>query len=316
MTIDLVGDIGGTNARLALSNSESGELLEVEVLAAADYPDFKDAVRSYLKKFDFRSDLKRACFAVASPIVGDHVSFTNNPWSFSKEDLKREFGLDVLKVINDFEAMARSLPYLANEDLTSIGGRERNTERPMAILGPGTGLGMAALIPFAGKKVPLATEGGHAGFCPGDEREQAIKSMLSKSLGFVCNEDLLSGRGIENIYRSLGQLEGRECDLSDAAAIGQAALEGTSILAQDTFSLFWKILGSVAGDYAMQTGAVGGVFIGGGIPPRYIELIKNSQFREQFVSKGTYRDYLEGIATYVVSAKYPGLVGAAAVFEN
>lgn len=306
----LIADIGGTNARFAIFNGE--KLSREKTLSTADYESLLAAIAAYLDGVG--KEVNAGCLAVACPINDDQVSFTNNPWSFSISKLKGGLGFAELHVINDFEAMARSLSFLEEKDLFLLGPKLPKTKETMAILGPGTGLGMAALRPYKGEYVPLATEGGHARFAPSDSRQQDLVGVLSEKLGFVCNEDLLSGYGLVNIYRGLCSLDKKPSTLQDPAGVCEAALTGTDSAAQEALDMFWSILGAIAGDYALQTGALGGVYIAGGITPRYLDSVKKSSFRENFESKGSYRKYMEKIPTYVVTAEQPGLLGAAALF--
>lgn len=310
----LIGDIGGTNARLALIE-EDGKIVHSETLSAADHKSFQGAIEAFLAKAPGEAP-QRACFAVACPLSGDLVEFTNNPWSFSVSKLKAGLSLKDLFVINDFEAMARCLPHLAAKDVIQVGAGQMAEGSPKAVLGPGTGLGMAALITHGQTAVPLATEGGHARFAPANKREQDLNDVLVKTLGFVCNEDLISGRGLVNIYNGLCELEGVKAESWQAAEICSAAVDKTHPIAEESFAMFWAILGSIAGDFALQTCALGGVYISGGIAPRYVDAIKNSEFRSRFVAKGTYRKYLEQISTFIVIEQQPGLIGAASVLTR
>ncbi|SMF10658.1 glucokinase [Pseudobacteriovorax antillogorgiicola] len=314
MTI-LVGDIGGTNARLALVKDASLKLEHMQTLPTQSFASFDEAVLTYLQRLDVKPS--KACFAVAAPINDERVSFTNNPWSFSVAELRLQLNIQDIRVINDFEAMARCLPHLKAADVTKVGGGQVKASQTKAILGPGTGLGMAALLEDQnGVYHPLATEGGHARFAASNEREWALSKVLEKRDGFVSNESLLSGQGLINIRWALSQLDGKGVSPVSAAQICEAAIHKTEDVSVEAFQIFWAVLGSVAGDYAMQTGALGGVYISGGIAPRYMSALNDSDFRSRFEAKGDYRSYLEGIATFVVSADQPGLIGAAAVFEN
>jgi glucokinase len=312
----LVGDIGGTNARLGLVTTEGNEVFGIERMSNKDFPDLKDVVMHYLSKAQCIVYPKKACFAVASPVAGDHISFTNNSWSFSVQNLKCQLGLESLTVINDFEAVARSIPYLGPRELMKVGEGQALSHQAIAVLGAGTGLGMAALVPAHPKPLPLATEGGHASFAALDAVEEHIRHFLLEKHGFVSNEDLLSGAGLVNIYQALCAYSKKAAVLSEAADITSHAIESHDPLCRETLERFCMILGSVAGDYALQIGAKGGVYIAGGIIPRFKEFFASSRFRERFESKGRFRNYLAAIPTYVVIANQPGLIGAASVFDE
>lgn len=314
MAWSLLGDIGGTNARFALCEQGSLKFEKFRTIATSDHPNIIDAIRTYFNWAAPEFPVRQACIAAAGPVVAGSVKFTNNPWNFSAAGLCDELDLERVEVINDFEAMALSLSCLSADDVTLIGPGKRNCEKTKAILGPGTGLGMAASTCYRGRWVPLATEGGHSEFVAHTRREREIKDVLQEELGFVCNEDVLSGQGMRNLYRSICKLDGVSSPLTSPGEICSAALQKESKEAQECFQLFWAILGSVAGDYALQTGSTGGVYLSGGIAPRYIEEIKRSQFRERFEDKGNYSFYMKDIATSIVTVALPGLIGAASVF--
>ncbi len=313
----LVADIGGTNARLGLVTAEGNEVFGIEQLSNKNYPHLIDVVNKYLSRAQCIVLPKKACFAVASPVSGDRVDFTNNSWSFSIQELKAHLGLEYLKVINDFEAVALSIPYLGPRELLRVGGGEAVPHHTIAVMGPGTGLGMAALIPNNPKPLPLATEGGHACFAPQDEIEAHIAARIRLRSGFCSNEDMLSGGGLLSIYEGLCDWYKSPIVASNPSDIVSKALDRSDERCLAALQRFCAILGSVAGDFALQMGAKGGLFIAGGIVPRFKQfLVENSQFRERFESKGRFRSYLEAIPTSIIIAPQPGLIGAASVFDE
>jgi glucokinase len=313
----LVADIGGTNARLGLVTAEGNEVFGIEQLSNKNYPHLIDVVNKYLSRAQCIVMPKKACFAVASPVSGDRVDFTNNSWSFSIQELKAQLGLEYLKVINDFEAVALSIPYLGPRELLRVGGGEAVPHHTIAVMGPGTGLGMAALIPNNPKPLPLATEGGHACFAPQDEIEAHIAARIRLRSGFCSNEDLLSGGGLVSIYEGLCDWYRSPVVANNPSDIVSKALDRSDERCLAALQCFCAILGSVAGDFALQMGAKGGLFIAGGIVPRFKEfLVEHSQFRERFESKGRFRSYLEAIPTSIIIAPQPGLIGAASVFDE
>ncbi len=312
----LVADIGGTNARLGLVTAEGNEVFGIEQLSNKDYPHLIDVVHQYLSRAQCIVVPKKACFAVASPVAGDRIDFTNNSWSFSVQALREQLGLEYLKVINDFEAVARSIPYLGAREVFRVGGGEALPHHTIAVMGPGTGLGMAALVPNNPKPLPLATEGGHACFAAQDEIEAHIALRVRQRSGFCSNEDLLSGGGLVAIYQGLCDWHKVAPVYHHAADIVTHATRGDDDLSRKALDKFCAILGSVAGDFALQMGAKGGVFIAGGIVPRFRDFLAQSSFRERFVSKGRFRSYLEAIPTSLIIAPQPGLIGAASVFDE
>ncbi|WP_375058353.1 glucokinase [Zobellella sp. DQSA1] len=305
----LIADIGGTNARFALV--EPGTLVprDIRVLAVSAHGDIEQAIRHYLAEVGQPLEaVKRACLAIACPVEQDRIEMTNSGWSFSRAALGRALGLDELRVINDYTALAHSLPHLAEQERRKVGGGAARPGFPVALLGPGTGLGVGGLV--HGR--PLVTEGGHVDFAPGDEVELAILRHLWHRYEHVSAERLLSGMGLENIYQALCDYHGETADAYSAADIGRHALAGSDERCVESVARFFAILGAVAGNLALTMGALGGVYITGGMVPRMTELFAESHFRERFEAKGRFRGYLEGIGTWVVIAEQPGLLGSAA----
>lgn len=319
MDHSLVADIGGTNARIGLVTDDGNEIYGIEQYSNRDFPDLESLIRHYLQQAVCCGSPKKASFAVASPILGDDIKFTNNTWSFHIPTLRTALALESLHVMNDFEAIARSLPFLRKNDLAPLAGGRGSAvaNQTMAVLGPGTGLGTGAAVPNGrGGFVPLPSEGGHTAFAPQDAKELFIREALATTLGFVCNEDLVSGQGLENIYRVLAERDSRGEAILSAKTITDRALIEQDPLALESLSTFCAILGSVAGDHALTMGARGGVYLAGGILPRFLEFLDKSSFRRRFEAKGQYASYLAAIPTYVIIGIQPGLIGAASLFDN
>ena len=308
----LLADIGGTNARFALQ-AHDGQLEHIEVLPCAGHATLGDAMTAYLEGAARRGaavqSVRRAGIAIANPVEEDLVSMTNHHWSFSISQLRAERSLDTLLVVNDFAALAMSLPYLSPSQRTRIGGGLELPGRPIGLIGPGTGLGVSGVIPAGADWIALAGEGGHVSFAPANRDEYAILDMLWNEYGHVSAERLLSGKGLELIHRALS---GKQCG---AAAITQAALEGGAD-ARRTVDCFCAILGSVAGNVALTLGATGGMYIGGGIVPRFGALLAQSAFRARFEDKGRLAAYLARIPTYLITEQYPALRGMAAMLSR
>ncbi|NNG24155.1 glucokinase [Telluria aromaticivorans] len=310
----LLADIGGTNARFALE-ARGGQFADVEVLACADYATLDDAMRAYLGRAAGRAlavDIVRhAAIAIANPVEDDQVSMTNHHWSFSIEALRLQQGLATLLVVNDFAALAMSLPHLAADGRERIGGGIELANRPIGLIGPGTGLGVSGVIPAGGNRwIALAGEGGHVSFAPANKEEAAILEALWGEYGHVSAERLLSGMGLELIHWAL---TGKRLD---APAITGAALDGSSSDCRRTVDTFCAILGSVAGNVALTLGATGGMYIGGGIAPRLGKLFTESSFRARFEDKGRLRPYLARIPTYLITEQYPALRGVSAMLSD
>jgi glucokinase len=301
----LVGDIGGTNARFGLATPGSAKIEGVREYEVADYPQATDAIGAYLK--EAKASPGAAAVAVAGPIIDGTIDFTNNDWVLSEDGL-RTLGFASAQLINDFAALALAAPRLSGHDLHRLGHRaEGEAGGTVVVLGPGTGFGVSALA--AGGTV-VASEGGHAAFAPGDEIEDEILRLLRARHGRVSIERILSGPGICSLHSCLAQIEGRQVVTDDPAAVTKAALAGDPA-SLNTLMRFCGILGAVAGDLALTFGATGGAFIAGGIPPRILDLLDASTFRERFEDKGRFKDYLARIPSQVIVHPHAALVGAA-----
>lgn len=311
----LLADVGGTNARFALEYAP-GKIEQIQTLASADFPNFTDAVSAYLQTTPHR-DIKDACVAIANPVQGDMIHMTNHPWQFSIEAARRTLHLDTLLMVNDFTALAMSLPYLDRAECIAVGGGQARADAAIGLVGAGTGLGVGGLIPADGRWIPLDSEGGHATFAPSDEREIAILQYCWRSWPHVSAERLVSGSGIELIYQALGVFHGHTGSSTlDAPAIVKGALEEGDPLCLETIECFCAILGTVASNVALTLGAFGGIYIGGGIVPRLGKYFSHSPFRARFEAKGRFSDYLSRIPTFVITAAYPAFVGAGVILKH
>jgi len=313
VSLRLLADIGGTNARFALQEA-AGKLVDVEVLACQDFASLGEALAHYLERAGARGlavdGVRHAAIAIATPVEGDLVGMTNHHWRFSIETLRRSRGLDTLLVVNDFAALAMALPHLADEGREAVGAGEALPGRPIGLIGPGTGLGVSAVIPVEGRWVALPGEGGHASFAPTTPGEIRILQALTEEYGHVSAERLLSGAGLQAIHRALcGQA-------LPAAEISGRALDGSCADCRETVDVFCAVLGCVAGNVALTLGATGGMYIGGGIVPRLGRLFHASPFRARFEAKGRLQPWLARIPTWVVTEPYPALRGAAALLAD
>src|SRR6185295_1246702 len=251
---------------------------------------------------------KRAALAVAAPILGDEVQMINIDWRFSQADLKAQLGLQRLTVCNDFAAIAWGLPHIAADDRKQIGGGTPMPRTTMAALGPGSGTGVAALVPAADSWTVVTGEGGHVSLPASTSEEQDVVALLRERFGHCSAERVLSGQGLVNLYVALGELAGRGRPTVTPEDVTRLASQREP-LARKTLQMFFAMLGTVAGDIALTTGARGGVYIAGGIVPRLIDTLEKSEFRERFESKGRYRDYMAAIPTYVITAPLPAFRG-------
>lgn len=311
----LVADIGGSNARFALVD-DAGAMVAPAVLDCAHYAGVVEAVTVYLSDCEIAASVTEACFSVACPAHEDRIVLTNSPWSFSVEETRLALGLNRLRVINDFTAQALAVPHLAPGDTVQVGPGTPVSGAPVAVLGPGTGLGISGLLSMDGRHVPLAGEGGHVNWAPGDEREMEILCILRGRFGHVSVERILSGPGIENLHAGVVELRGAPDEKLDAAEITRRAMSGRDPLCVEVLEIFCSALGSVAGDLALTLGARGGVFVTGGIVPRLGDYFATSPFRRRFEEKGRFEAYLAAIPTYLVIAKSPGLLGAVAALRE
>ncbi len=315
----LLADIGGTNARFALEIGP-GQVRLIEVLPCADYPTLADALRAYLGSAPVlaggHSGIVHAALAIANPITGDLVRMTNHHWEFSIEALRLELGLQTLVVANDFTALARSLPYLRDEQKVQVGGGAAVPFTPLGLVGAGTGLGVSGLIPAGEGWTALLSEGGHTTFSPANEAEVAILQFAWRQFEHVSAERLMSGDGIELIYRALAEEAGVPDQGLRAAEISRRALAGECALCDSVIEAFCGMLGTVAGNLAITLGAQGGIYIGGGIVPRLGERFHRSSFRTRFEQKGRFVHYLSQVPTFVITADYPAFLGVSAILSE
>lgn len=307
--VDLVADIGGTNARFALVDASMRPFADAS-LACDAYPGPVEAARAYLAGAP-PCKLRSAAFALATAITGDRVQFTNSGWSFSTEETRCALGLDRLLLLNDFTALAHSLPSLSGDERLQIGPGCAVTGSAIAVLGPGTGLGMSGLIPVHGNWVPLQGEGGHCTFSPADRHEAAILDRVWNRYPHVSAERLVSGIGLETLHRAVLEVAGLPYLPRTPAEISRLALAGADPACTSVLETFCAMLGTIAGNLALTIGARGGVYIGGGIVPRLGDFFHRSRFRERFESKGRFSDYLASIPTFLIVARTPALTGAA-----
>jgi glucokinase len=313
----LLADVGGTNARFALERTP-GQFEAVQVLACGDHASFADAMRAYLASPEVAAfgKVTHAAVAIANPVDGDQIRMTNHHWQFSIEAVRREVGLDTLLVVNDFYALARSLPHLQDSDKVQVGGGRARAGAPLGLLGAGTGLGVSGLIPAGSSWTALSSEGGHVTFSPANELEVAVLQYAWREFEHVSAERFLSGAGVELIHRALAHVQGRPPENLTAPEISRRALAGECALSAQVLDVFCGMLGTVAGNLAVTLGAQGGIYIGGGIVPRLGERFAGSPFRSRFEQKGRFASYLAQVPTYVITAEYPAFLGVSAVLAE
>ena len=308
----LLADIGGTYARFTLETAP-GRFEHAATLRCADHADFHAAVSAYLKTLP-ADRIAHAAVAIANPVEGDEVRMTNYHWQFSIEAMREKLGFDTLVVVNDFTALAMALPRLDSNDRRQVGGGQARERSVVGILGSGSGLGVSGLIPADDGWIALGTEGGHTSFSPRDERELSILHFAWKDLPHVSFERLLSGPGLELIYRALAARAGtRAAKGLSAPEITRRALAANDAVCVDTLDAFCAILGTAAANLAVTLGALGGIFIGGGIVPRLGQYFDRSRFRQRFEDKGRFSAYLAQIPTWVITAQNATFHGVSAI---
>ncbi|MEG3131179.1 glucokinase [Pantoea cypripedii] len=306
----LVGDVGGTNARLALCEVETGAISQAKTFSTSDYDNLEAVIRHYLD--EQKQDIKDGCIAIACPITGDWVEMTNHDWAFSTRQMKESLGFAHLEIINDFTAISMAVPMLAENDVIQFGGKAPVQDKPIAIYGAGTGLGVSHLVHVDKRWVSLPGEGGHVDFAPNSEEEAEILEVLRAELGHVSAERVLSGSGLVNLYRAIVKSDQREPENLKPKDVTERALKDSCIDCRRALSLFCVIMGRFGGNLALNLGTFGGVYIAGGIVPRFLDFFKASGFRAAFEDKGRFRDYLVDIPVYMITHDQPGLLGAGA----
>ncbi len=310
----LLGDVGGTNARFGWqANADSG-IEHVLVLPCAAHETLEAAIRTYLELKSLPMP-RAGALGIANPITGDVIRMTNHHWSFSISEMQRSLGLQQLNVINDFTALALALPSIATDNLVQVGGTVAEAYAPKALIGAGTGLGVSGLMPTDANDhwVAIAGEGGHVTLAAQTESEYRVIELIRQRYGHVSAERVLSGQGLVDLYLALRQMQKQQpVDVAGAAEITAWALQDKDPLALQSIDMFAGFLGSVTGDLALTLGARGGVYLGGGIVPRWLGWFETSQFRERFEAKGRFKAYLKDIPVWVINAvESPALLGAA-----
>ncbi|KQN54995.1 MULTISPECIES: glucokinase [unclassified Erwinia] len=306
----LVGDVGGTNARLALCEIETGAISQAKTFSTSDYASLEAVIRTFLD--EQKLEIREACIAIACPITGDRVEMTNHDWSFSTREMQGNLGLHQLEIINDFTAVSMAVPMLSADDLLQFGGGAPVKDKPVAIYGAGTGLGVAHLVHVDQRWVSLPGEGGHVDFAANSEEEDQILEVLRGELGHVSAERILSGGGLVNLYRAIVKSDDRVPEPLKPRDVTERALADSCTDCRRALAMFCVIMGRFGGNLALNLGTFGGVYIAGGIVPRFLEFFKASGFRAAFEDKGRFKAYVADIPVYLITHDQPGLLGAGA----
>jgi glucokinase len=315
-TINLVADIGGTNIRFALVNDD-GTTCDIQTYTCGEYNSLADVIRVYLDRNNVEGKTINACLAIACPVETDQITMTNLPWTFSQSALKLELNINHLFLINDYTAIAHAVPLLTESQKIQIGQGEAISNKPISICGPGTGLGVANLVPTSDGWSCLGGEGGHVDFAPIDSDEIKILSYLLESKQHrISYEQLLCGKGLEQIYQAFLSIDNHPKNILTAEQISAKAIDGSCPMCEKALNQFCNTLGSFAGNLALTLGCFGGVYIAGGIVPRFIRFLQNSDFRQRFDAKGRLSSFINNIPTYVITEAQPGLIGASAYIRQ
>lgn len=304
MNPTLVADIGGTNTRIAVT-SASGRPEHVQAVANDSVRGFEHAVQLYLDRLDRRPD--KAVLAIAGPVSGRRIALTNRRWEVDLDEIQQRFGFRYVRALNDFEALAWSLPWFEPEDVRDLGPSIPARNGTRAVLGPGTGLGVSALVPEGHSWIALATEAGHMSFGPAAPDEWPIFERIARDVPVVSAEAVLSGPGLQRLYRAMHP----DRPALPADAIEAAATAGEPAAAA-TVKLFFRLLGRFAGDIALCFKAVGGVYVAGGVAAKLADHLDEEAFREAFLAHPPHRKMMEAIPTSLITCVEPGLFGCAA----
>ncbi len=315
--LGMVGDIGGTHARFGLVDlaAERLDIDSAETLLCAEYESMDAAVHYYLERFGAERQPSAIAVAVAGPVIDGATAFTNMSWTVSEPSLRR-FGFAQALLINDYEALASAAPLLTAEHFHGLGPElAQDNRKTVAMLGAGTGFGVAALVRGKGGETIMATEGGHIAFAPIDAYEVEILKRLMARFGRVSIERILSGPGLLSLYMAMCEIDGHPPACDAPSQVTTQALAGDGPAGR-AVARFCAILGSTAGDFALSYGAKGGVYIAGGVAPRLLSFFDSGDFRQRFEAKGRFESYLRQIPTGVITHPYLALLGAARLLQS
>jgi glucokinase len=316
----LAGDIGGTktNLGLYLKGKRRPRLKVIETYPSRDAPNLESIIDRFLKKHHF--SMTNACFGIAGPVVNGRCKTTNLPWIVSEVRIKKRFKWEHVRLINDLTATAKGIPFLNSRELFPLNKARARKRQNIGLVAPGTGLGEALLIYREGCYIPVSSEGGHADFSPNNKDEVNLWQHLHHRFGHVSIERVLSGAGLANIYSWLKEsgrykepiwLSKKIKEMDPARVITEAAMNNRNSLCIKSLNMFVSILGAVAGNLALTATASGGIYLGGGIPPKILPKLKDGLFMEAFTNKGRFQEFLEKIAVRVILNDRAALLGAA-----
>lgn len=305
----LVADVGGTNTRIALYDTDSNETRGLETFINREFDSLEQVLERWLDGFSGPAPTS-CCIAAAAPPSGDMIRMTNIDWSFSCTELTRRFGFSRFRWLNDFQANAHALPHLGEGEREVLRSGEERSGASLAVMGPGTGLGGATLEWVDG--VPRARDGepGHGSLSPATDIELEIFRVLVPRRGEIYGEFLVSGVGLQRLYQTLAEIRGEPAEALQPADVSRRGLSGEDASCEQALQTFCNLLGSLCGDFVLATGAYGGLFLAGGIVPRMIPFLCASDFVRRFTEKGMMAEHLASVPLYAITAEQPGLIGA------
>lgn len=317
----LAGDTGGTKTRLALYEQSQGKLVrrQTETFVSGDFPSLEEIIRTFLSKNHI--SVKKACFGVPGPVVAGRAESTNLPWVTDEAHIARTLGIASVRLVNDLVATTSAIPFFAAEDLLALHqGMPTGRETTFGVLAPGTGLGQAFLYKQGTQFLPLPSEGGHADFAPNNEIEIALLKYLQNKFGRVSYERVLSGPGLVNIYNFLKdtgiapeppELANRLANEDSAAAISTSGQSGEFAICVQALDIFASILGAQAGNLTLTMLTTGGMYLGGGIPPKIVQKLIDGTAVKAFLNKGRLSDFIKAVPLYVIRDDHAALLGSA-----
>ena len=319
-TIILAGDIGGTKTNLGifLKGKERPVPKVIETFSSQNAPDLENIIRQFLEIHP--TSVTHACFGIAGPVVNGTSKTTNLPWNVSEVRIQEQFNFNHVKLINDLTATAMAIPLLKKDESFPLNQAGSIKDQNLALIAPGTGLGIAMLIYQNDRYFPIPSEGGHADFAPNNETEDELWRYLHRHYGHVSIERVVSGSGLVNIYRWLKDsdrlnepdgLRQKLKEMDPAKTITEAALANKDVGCVKALNMFVSIFGAVAGNLALTGMTTGGVYLGGGIPPKILSKLKEDIFMEAFTNKGRFKELLENIPVKVILNDKAALIGAA-----
>ncbi len=313
-----VADIGGTNARFGcVAEADSFRQISRRMtFRNADFADVEALIKAYLESLT-HNKINGGCLAIAGPVLAEQVCLTNRGWAFDSTALRQRLGMKQLAVINDFVSLAHSLPHLTPADLSEIVPGKPAANATRIVLGPGTGLGMAALISEAdGKQTVISTEAGHVGFAPGSELEIEVLGALRRECGHVPIEDLVSGSGLPRLHAALAQVRGAAAQPLSATEITAHAAAHKDSIQAEVVVLFCTMLAGFAGDMALCFHAHGGVYLGGGLLPKLAPTVIAENFAGRFRNKGRMAHVLADTPVYLIKPSHAALIGASSYYQS